>query len=364
MPCEYASLLQKALETFDSNVIDMTHLTEKWGDICIKDELDKVNKARSTQSVLLASLVAKIIQPTWDTRFHEVKNGGLCSLRTISGKINAILYSQKLLPASTDYACLTPAFKGIDAPFDKNFKGSIKPTSSLPALLNILEVVNTTEIPALLNDMLLYILSVLNANKKKNEAEKPTPVVSSIGFSLNDVSNVLDKLYALGAGSSKLPVIAVFTLLKVIQPYQWQSFSICPLKEHTEADKGRSHGDVEAYGPDSKPKIAIEVKHLISIDETISLIFDRKTEGKNIPLKFLLTTAKTTHRFTPNNICIDTVNGFITRYLQMTLVYEKNICSMFLQELQNQIVHHNNLNLNIKQLANEILTSHLVQPSP
>ena len=354
---EYLSLLQKAL---DSNIIDTTRLTEKYGDVCIKDELDKINESRGTNAVLLASFIAKLRHPTWDTRLHSKNNGGLYCLRGISGKVNAKLYSLELLRAATDYACLTPALKGVPSPFDRTFKASIEPATSLPALLNILELINTRENPELLNDMLVYVLSVLKDDKKKNESVKGTAVISSVEVSLKDVSNVLDRLYALGAGSSKLPVIAVFTLLYKIQPYQWPSLSISPLKEHTEADKDRSYGDVEAYDKDSMPKIAIEVKHLIRIDENISLTFQRKTEATDIPLKFILTTAKETSRFTPNDIRIDTVNGFITNYLQATLFYEKNICSIFLKELRKQIINYHNLKFDIKQKANNILTSLLV----
>jgi len=358
MPCVYATLIQTAL---DSNVIDITRLTET-----CKDELDVISKNISKSwapfKATVVSVIAKIVYPDWDTRKHQIQLGGKCSLRTVDKYVSNYLYKKGLYDTPTEFA-LTRSFEKAE-PYDKRYSGMISPKECKTSFLNIVETINTKMDTDLLNDALVYLMTFLKGRKDTTTTLKNSIVISLKYMNILDVSNVLDKLHLLGAGSSKLPVIAVFTLLKVIQPYQWQSFSICPLKEHTEADKGRSYGDVEAYGPDSKPKIAIEVKHLISIDETISLIFDRKTEGKDIPLKFLLTTAKMTHRFTPNNICIDTVNGFITRYLQMTLVHEKNICSIFLQELQNQIVHHDNLNLNIKQLANEILTSHLVEPSP
>lgn len=361
MTDNYSSILQKAL---DSNIVDTTRLTEKYEDICIKDHLDRLNKSRATQSIAIASLVAKQVVPDWDTRLHEVQIGGTYNLRGISGKVNAILYSKRLLPASTDYACLTPAFKGVSAPFNKEFTGSIKPRESLPALLSILELINTTATPELLTNILQYILSHLKDKKKRDDTIKETVVVSSRGFSIINIINTLIKLHALGDGSSKLPVIVVFTTVSIIQPYLWQTLSIVPLKEHTEADKDRSCGDVEAVDSVNKPMIAVEIKHKLPITDSVIQTFNDKISGKDIPLTFILSTkTDIVKQFVKDNISIDTVNGFVATYLHMALFHEKNIYSIFLHELRKNIVNHPNLNIIIKESANEILTSLLVSPS-
>jgi hypothetical protein len=354
-------VLEKALAATPG---DESLLRAEYGSACIKDELDKLNKSRATQSVALASFVAKMLYSYWDTRMHEVQNGGSHNLRGISGKVNGLLHEKGLLPTSTDYACLTPAFKGVGAPFDKHFTGNIRPRESLPALLNILELINTTATPELLNSMLLYILSGLRDEKKKDQAERETKVDCSNEFSVQDASNALRKIHSLhGAGVSKLPVIVTHAVLCVVQPYLLQTLSVVPLKEHTEADKDRSCGDVEAVDSSSAPRLAIEVKHSIAIKDSIILTFEDKTKGKAIPLKFILSTAKTEKRY-KDNICIDTVDGFVTTHLQMGLFHEKNICSIFLQELRKNIISHDNLCLPTKKAANEILTALLASPSP
>lgn len=357
----YKEVVEKAL---GATLVDESLLRVKHGTDSIKGELDKLNKSRATQSVALASIVAKMVHPAWDTRIHEVQNGGSHNLRGISGKVNELLHERGLLPKSTDYACLTPAFKGVGAPFNKDFTGNIRPRESLPALLNILELINTTATPELLNSMLLYILSGLHDKKKKDEAERETKVDCSNEFSLQDVLNTLRKIHSLhGADVSKLPVIVAHALLSVVQPYLWQTLSVVPLKEHTEADKDKSCGDVEAVDSSSSPRLAIEVKHLIPIKDPIILTFENKVKGKGISLKFILSTAKTEKRY-KDNICIDTVDGFVTTHLQMGLLLEKNICSIFLQELRKNIISHDNLCLPTKKAANEILTALLASPSP
>lgn len=351
----HLSSLHKAL---DSNNIDMPALTN------FKDDLDKINKSRSTQSVLLASLCAKLADPDWDTRFHEVQNGGKRSLRGISGKVNRQLHLMSLIPKPTDYACLSPALKGDTAAFDEHFTGSIQPRESLVALLPILKVINTTATPELLTTMLQYILSTLKDKKKREDAMKESNVVSSRGFSLINIINMLNELYALGNGSSKLPVIAVFTMISSIQPYVWPTLSVVALKEHTEADKDRSCGDVEAVDSSNKLMMVVEIKHKQPITDSVIKTVNDKITGKDIPLTFILSTkTNTVKQFVKNNISIDTVNGFVTTYLHMALLHEKNICSIFLQELRKQIVNYGNLNLEIKEKANAILTSLLVSPS-
>jgi hypothetical protein len=361
MSCDYSSILKKAL---DFDIVDANPLEERFRDVRIKDNLDRLNKSRATQAVAIASLVAKLVVPDWDTRLHEVQIGGTHNLRSISGKVNAVLYSLGLLPTSTDYACLTPAFKGNRAPFNKEFTGSIKPRESLPALLSILELINTTASPELLTNMLQYILLYLKDKKKRDDTVKESVVVSSRDFSITDIINTLIKLHALGDGSSKLPVIVVFTTVSIIQPYLWPTLSIVPLKEHTEADKDRSCGDVEAVDSLNKPMIAIEIKHNLPITDSVIQTFDEKISGKDIPLTFILSTkTDTVNKFVKDDINIDTVNRFVTGLLQHTLFHKKNICSIFLHELRKNIVNHPNLNITIKESANEILRSLLVSPS-
>jgi hypothetical protein len=94
------------------------------------------------------------------------------------------------------------------------------------------------------------------------------------------------------------------------------------------------------------------------------MIFDSKTRDANIPLKCILTTAKTEKKVSQNNIYIDTINGFVVSHLQQALFHEETVCLKFVHELRTQIVSYTNLGVAIKQTINEIITSLLVPPSP
>ena len=362
----YSLLLQKAL---DSNIVDTTRLMEKYGDICIKDELDIISKNTSKSwaplKACVVSVIAKIANPDWDTRNHQTQIGGKCSLRTIDRNyVSNYLFNNGLYDTSTEFA-LTRSFEKPE-PFNKEYSGNISPKECKISFLNIVEVINTKIDIHLLNDILVYLITFLKNRKETTTTLKNSIIVSSndVNIHILDVSKLLDKINNLGSGSSVIPVIISHTLLSVIQPYLWVGISIKPLKEHTAPDNhSKSHGDIEGLDINFKPKIAIEVKHKITINDTIVAIFNEKIKDEDIPLKFIITTAKTERKVVQNNICIDTLNGFVISYLQQTLFHEKTICLIFIKELRKQIVSYKNMSVCIKESINEILTSLLVSPS-
>ena len=364
MSCDYSSLLQKAL---DSNIVDTTRLTEKCGDICIKDELDIISKNISKSwapfKATIVSVIAKIVNSDWDTRKHQTQIGGMYSLRTIDKcYVSGYLYKKGLYDSSTEFA-LTRSFEKAE-PFDKNYSGMISPKECKISFLNIVEVINTKIDIHLLNDILVYLMTFLKNRKETTTTLKNSIVVSSKDMNILDVSKLLDEINKLGSGSSVIPVIIAHTLLSVIQPYLWVGISMKPLKEHTAPDNhSNSHGDIEGLDINLKPKIAIEVKHKITINDTIVAIFDEKIKDEDIPLKFIITTAKTERKVVQNNICIDTLNGFVISYLQQTLFHERTICLIFIKKLRTHIVSYKNMSVPIKESINEIITSLLVSPS-
>jgi len=361
---KYSTILQTAL---DSSIIDTTRLTTKCGDICIKDELDvisqNISKSWAPFKATIVSVIAKIMYPDWDTRNHQTQLGGKYSLRTIDKcYVCDYLYKKGLYDTSTEFA-LTRSFEKAE-PFNKTYSGMISPKACKISFLNIVEVINTKIDIHLLNDIIVYLLSFLKKRKDTTTALKNSIVVSSKDMDIFDVSNILYEINKLGSGSSVVPVIIIHTLLSVIQPYLWVGISMKPLKEHTAPDNhSKSYGDIESFDINLKPKIAIEVKHKIPIDDTIVAIFDEKTKYEDIPLKFIITTAKTERKIVQNNIYIDTLHGFVISYLHQTLFHEKTICLIFIQELRTRIVSYKNMSVSIKESINEILTSLLVSPS-
>ena len=74
---KYSTLLQCGL---NSNINDITRLTELRDDICMKDELDiilnNISKSWSPCKATIVSVISKIVNPEWDTRKHQTQLGG------------------------------------------------------------------------------------------------------------------------------------------------------------------------------------------------------------------------------------------------------------------------------------------------
>jgi len=354
----WLSLIQEGLDT---EIINYERLTQLYDGICLRNELDiiinSVGNPWAPFKATMVSVMAKLVYPDWDTRNHQKQIGGHRSLRTIDKtRVSKLLVELGLYDTLTEFA-LTRSFEKAE-PYTKEYSGMITPKECKPAFLNIVHIINTTNNPTLLKDMLAYLLAALKARKSKITALKNTVVVVTKNIDLVDINNMFDTMNNLGSGSSVVPAIIVHTLLSVIQPYIWPNLSIKPLKEHTAPDgHTKSFGDVEAFGSNLKPVIVIEVKHKISIDDSIVTIFDNKTNTEDIPLKFIITTAKQPRKIVKNNICIDTLSNFVSLHLQSALLHEKTICSKFIEELRKQIINYNNLSVPIKQTVAEYLTS-------
>ena len=339
----YDSVLDDALEATSCNTIC---LTVKQGDVCVNDELQTLmsNNNTSPLKATVASIVAKLVHPKWDTRKHQIQVGGDYSLRSIdTNHVSIKLFKLGLYSTATSFA-LTRSFEKAE-PFNKSYTGKISPHASKDAFLNLVEIINTTASIEVLKTMLVVVIQFLKDRKAKHEELKTLIVPSSKELSLCDMSDTLERINNIaGSGLSVVPVISVHALLTVVQPYLWPSITVKPLKEHTAPDgHTKSCGDVEALDESNKPKIVIEVKKHIKVDETIVYTFNSKVVKSDICLKYILTTANTTKYYVQNNICVQTVIDFIMTYLQLTLFHNPSICTAFINQLQKGVVSDKNL---------------------
>ncbi len=332
--------------------------------------LDNVDKSWAPLKATIACISAKIVFPEWDTRYHQTQIGGMYSLRSIDRThVANFFHKHQLYSTCTEFA-LTRSFEKAE-PFTQEYSGNISPRECKKAFLNIIEYVNTNKKPFIWQSMLVYLVQHLKKRKKCiNDLQKSSWVPTSQShFTLRDVEKSCDFINELGSGCAVLPVIAVHTLLSIIQPHLWPCLKIKDLKEHTSPDNHcESFGDVEAFMVQtmdmSKPtiktstKIAIEIKHKIQITESILTIFDHKTRDHDIPLKYILTTAPQQVKVSEkNNILIDSCKGFILSYLQQALFHDAHICDLFLETLHERIMKYDNVGYGIKKILYDTFDS-------
>jgi hypothetical protein len=355
----YESVIKEAL---DATSCDTACLAVNHGGTCVKDILNTLlfnsHKSWGAVKATVASIVAKQVHPEWDTRKHQVQIGGQFSLRSLDKKhVSSIFFQNGLYHTATEFA-LTRSFEKPE-PFEKTYSGKITPPECKTAFLNVVEFINTTASPDVLKAMLGHMVVFLKGQKAKHDAMKGHVLESSKELSLSHVSDTLDKFNKLsGDGLSVVPIIAIHSLLTIVQPYLWPSMTIKPLKQHTAPDgHTNSYGDVEGFNPSEKPVLAIEGKHKMKIDDTIIDTFNKKTVESDIQMKYILTTASTPKYHAPNNISVQTVSDFITTHLQLTLYHNPSICTVFIKELHKSVSAHTNLSLQNKEAVVTILRS-------
>lgn len=340
----------------------------------LKTDLDAiihgVFKSWAPLKATVASVVAKISTPDWDTRYHQVQIGGTYSLRQIDKSfVSAFLYKHGLYDTSTEFA-LTRSFEKAE-PFTKSYSGKIRPQECKAAFLNIVETINTSpysDNETLLRSILAYLIKWLKNRQQEIERLRltKTSVTKTRNISLSDISTLCDALTSLPSGSSVVPVIMVRSLLCVISPLMWPSITVKPLKSHTASDKhSQAQGDIEAYDQASNQVIVIEIKHKLLISDIIIKSFDDKTQNLDIPMKCILTTADIPHSVTETNISVDTVKRFVLSYLQQALMFDRTakVMADFVEQYKRDIVEHTNLKLEIKKCVLQKIEECLVSPA-
>lgn len=321
--------------------------------------ISSVDKSISPLKAVIVSALAKIIYPDWDTRNHQTGLGGKSSLRTIDHRdVCPYLYAQGLYPTATEFA-LTRSFEKAE-PYTMAYTGAITPKPCKSAFLNIVHSINETYSEALCRAILCYCLQYLKDKKIAKDALRGTIVVIKCGASLKTVQTLLNNIFTSAtSGIAVIPPIAMWAVCITVQPFLWPGCSIKPLKEHTAADgNSKAYGDVEGYGPDAKPFLAIEVKHCITIDPTIIATFEEKTG--TIPLRFIVTTKDRRSESTDTNIIISTVTDAIIHMIQLTLFHKKEIIVEYIDTLRKAIMEYKNISLTAQEAIVKIFTEVIV----
>ncbi len=327
----------------------------------IKTYLDTIIRATGSKSwapfkATLASALAKIQDPNWDTRLHKKNLGGIRSLRGFDNRfVCGPLFSRyEYYPSATTFA-LTRTFEQNE-PFTLNYSANIKPPEAKKAFLNVVHIINVDKYNRfLLRSIVLYLLNYLKDFKNKkfflNKSFKSTECSLENTFKL--LKNLFDNLPS--AGSSSIPEIGVHTVCETVLPYLWPTITtIKPLKIHTSPDNhSHSYGDIEGFSSKGKLLLVIEVKHKIDVDGIIISIFNKKLKGENVPLQYILTTRKTNRRY-EKNISILSVINFIMEQLQSANLQTKDICSKFENVFFRKIMDDRRLSLIVQNKVDEI----------
>jgi hypothetical protein len=355
METSYSDIIEKNLQeysTFDESVITT-----------IKNDLDvicsKYKTAKAPLKAVVASAIAKLVHPDWDTRKHQLQIGGKKSLRSIDkAYISSYLFKKGLYSTSTEYA-LTRSFE-LSEPYTKTYTGKICGGGpEKESFLNIVHEINENYSENLCSMIIRFILNFLTKNYEVNSVLSKK-VLPNHTISIVTLSNIIIELTNAGIGMSVIPVIIVHVTCNFMQQYIWKNCLISPLKEHTAADSSSDCvADIEGYSED-KLFLAIEVKNHIKIDDTIINIFDKKTSPFNMNFRYIVTTDIIHTYHVKEDIVICDISSFVCQYIHQLRFYNLNIVSEFISKIRQSILDYKNLDIEYKQKLESIFTKYSV----
>ncbi len=255
--------------------------------------IEKIDSNKSIVSALVTSLVKKILEPTQDVRLHRTDFDGGYSARSLDTAITTLFF-KKHFPkyANKESSFLTLATRErIKWTKEEGQNLKIRNKKLRESFLNIFEHIEGNK-----KNPKIYLTYIFAKLIKLSESEAnlfELAISQSQDIAALNIQLVLEMLKKHFAAklSSRLPVIAIFSIYEILLPKfeRYKDKKLLPLQVHTSSDK-HGFGDIEIYDEENNPFEIIEIKHNIPIDKY--LIFDivKKTRNTEINRYYILTT--------------------------------------------------------------------------
>lgn len=246
-------------------------------------------QAKAVLTVLITSLVYKIIHPEQDIRKHQVSIVGGYSGRTFDSKFITPFMKSCKFPSMSDSGWLTRALEQ-KVPYDKNYSGAISPKELKPVFLKLLDNI---ENGANCKKYLSYIFQGLIIKRNKQTIDLAKPTTLSIHYILDLLDKHFNGSYK-AEGASRLPVIAIYASYQCLinEAKRFENKTLLSIESHTSSDKSSGRiGDIDIIDEKNRAFEAVEVKHGIQI--TLQLVQDAYAKFQTTPVSryYILSTA-------------------------------------------------------------------------
>ncbi|MFC1767973.1 DNA methyltransferase [Candidatus Margulisiibacteriota bacterium] len=263
-----------------------------------KDMLNTiVNKSTSqtgVYTVLITSLVTKIINPKQDTRCHQANMPGGYSGR------------------SFDTAHITPFLKSIGFPFMKesgwltrsleqnypyklNYRGRISNKEVKAAFLSLLDNIEEKKKDPYQYLLHIFILSIMKMQNEK--ISTLSPIKKDSRLTIDCIIEILMLHFSWPykeRGASRLPVLAISAIYKCLlsETKRYSGKLLIALEEHTSPDsRSGAIADINIKTKSGDFYEAVEVKHNIHINPQMILDAYNKLKSHKVERYYILTTA-------------------------------------------------------------------------
>ena len=286
------SILHEVCSTAISIVASKTSICSELAenDIKLLDSLLMYSeRAKGVLTVVITSLVYKIIHPEQDVRKHQSSIPGGYAGRGFDSRFITPFMKEQKFPAMAESGWLTRALEQ-KAPYDNKYTGAITPKELKSIFLSILKRIESGANPKKFLSHLFQGL-ILQRDTNRIELSKPT------SLTIAAILRLLDKHFTSkyrAEGASRLPVLAIYSayvcLIGELKRYEGKT--LLPLESHTSSDKSSGVvGDINVNDEKERVFESIEIKHGKPID--LQIVKDAYNKFKSSPIDryYILSTA-------------------------------------------------------------------------
>ncbi|WP_242202615.1 hypothetical protein [Aestuariivivens insulae] len=251
--------------------------------------LSKSESSKAVLTVILTSLVYKILNPGQDIRNHQTSIDNGYSGRTFDTKyITPFLKSVKF-PAMAESGWLTRSLEQ-KVPYNKDYSGAIRPETLKISFLATIDFIQKNR---KLDKCLSYLMQGLIIKRNNQEINLAKPLNLPITTIIDLLTRHFNSKYT-SDGASRLPVLALFAAYKCLihEVRRFEGKKLLDIESHTSADtrSGRI-GDIDIVDVKGKEFEAVEVKHGIPITSQLVKDAFEKFKTTQVNRYYLLSTA-------------------------------------------------------------------------
>ena len=255
----------------------------------LNEILSRSESSKGVLTVILTSLVYKILYPEQDIRNHQTSIPEGYSGRTFDSKYITPFLKGAKFPAMAESGWLTRSLEQ-KVPYDHLYSGAIRPDALKTAFLETIDFIQEGQY---LDECLSYLFQGLIIQRNSYQIDLAKPLNLPISIIVELLTKHFTVKYS-AEGASRLPVLALYAayecLLQEIKRFENKRLLV--LESHTSADarSGRI-GDIDVVDENGKAFEAVEVKHGIPISAQLVRDAFEKFKTTQVKRYYLLSTA-------------------------------------------------------------------------
>ena len=256
--------------------------------------VSKEETLKGLYTVLVTSLVYKILHPTQDVRYHQANLPNGYSGRSFDTKyITPFLKQKQFSAAMKESGWLTRSLEQ-NVPYDLNFTGKINDKKAKEGFLHILYDIEMNK--ANPREFLLAMFFLSIKAKESNSVKIINPIKKESKYTIADIIELLEKHFYYKyktRGASILPVVALYSVYECItkELQRFQDKILQQLSSHYSSDKSSGNaGDIVVTNQDGSLYEVVEIK--FEIEPNVMMIQDvyKKIAQTQIQRYYILST--------------------------------------------------------------------------